>query len=219
MSYSYLDTLDQKLKNILEIKSVHYDEACILMFVFLDFLSKFVDKPYSSTDARYNGSNFRYFLSEYSGCKATLKFIQVDIFLKDLSTGKIKQDDYEQYLVKIKEGLNRVKNGEELPVSSFLNIDDIVDPIHIKYFREITLFNKIYELRNLAVHSYRNEMELGLDISEPVLSYTWNIKEGSEGWFRTYIPFDFMYGIVEGCYKKVREEYKDVVERFFREGD
>ncbi|OKP84846.1 hypothetical protein A3844_18860 [Paenibacillus helianthi] len=215
MSYSYLDTFDEKLNNILKIKSDHYDEACILMFVFLEFLSNFVDKQYPSSNARYNGANFRNFLSEYSGCESILKYIQVEKFLNDKAI--IHQPDYKQYIDKIESSLIRVEDGEDLPISSFLNIDDIVDPAHIKYFQKITIFNKIYDLRNLAVHNYRNEIDKGIDALEPVLSYTQNIEEVSEGWFNTYIPFDFMYMIVGNCYKKVREEYKDFADRFFSE--
>ncbi|OIA98733.1 hypothetical protein AK95_16370 [Paenibacillus sp. LC231] len=216
MTYSYFDTFDEKLKNIIEIGSKHYDEACILIFVYLDFLSNFVEKPHSSNNARFNGSNIRYFLLHCSHFQDTLKYIQVDKFINDFSKGRISKDEYQKYYDKIERKLERVKNGVELPISSFISLEN-VDSEHKEYFQKITLFNLIYSLRNSAVHGYNNLIEAGSELSEPFLSYTWNIEEGNEGWFTTYIPFDFMYRMVDNCYSKVREEYGSLVERFFEE--
>lgn len=214
--YNYLETFDGKLKNILTIRSSHYDEACILIFVFLDFLSNFVEKPHSSKDARFNKSNFRFFLSKYSNCEDILKCIQVEGFINDLTKGKISQDEYGKYFDKIEGQLQKIIDGEELPTSSILSLDD-VDSEHKEYFQKITLYNLIYNLRNSAVHSYRNQIEVGCDNSEPYLSYTQNIKVGEDGWFSTYIPFDYMYKILENCYLNVRTEYKGFIESFFEE--
>lgn len=187
------------------------------MFVFLDFLSKYVESPYSKDDARYNGSNFRHFLKHHSGCEETLRCIQIDKFVSDYNTGEIDRQEYQKYFESIESKLQEVKEENiECPVSQLIDTIN-VDPMHLKYFREISIYNKIYGLRNLAVHDYRNYLQWGIDCREPVLSYTQNIDAEREGWYNTYVPFEFIYKIVVNCYTKVRAEYKGFFDSYFKE--
>jgi hypothetical protein len=217
MSYSEFDIFDEKIKNILEIRSQHYDESCILMFVFLDFLSKYVASPHPQTDARYNSTNFRTFLKEYSGCVDILRCVQVDKFINDYISEKINKQEYKKYFDSIETKIQEAKsNNIEVPVSQLIDTNS-VDHQHLDYFKKITIYNKIYDLRNYAVHSYRNHIQQGIACDEPVLSYTQNIDDEKEGWYNTYVPFEFIYKIVLNCYRKVREEYKGFYNGFFKE--
>jgi hypothetical protein len=187
------------------------------MFVFLDFLSKYVDSPYPKDNARYNSANFRDFLKNYSDCDESLRCIQIDKFLSDYTSGKIDRQEYSKYFDLIEVKVREVKEARvEYPVSQLIDINT-VEQRHIEYFRDITIYNKVYELRNYAVHDYRNYLQRALDCHEPVLSYTRHMDPEREGWYNTYIPYGFIYKLVVNCYTKVREEYKELFERIFED--
>lgn len=205
---------DERLNNILQIKKTYYNEACILIYVYLDFLSKYTERPYE--EGKNNRANFRYFLKNYSGMSDILEFIQIDAFISRCETSAVDKSKYWDYLDTCSDKLDIVKKGEELPITSFLSLDSIMDKDK-KYFQELTLYNRMYDLRNFAVHEYRNNFYDGLYEETPILIYVNNIDDESNGWYSILFPFEFLFKILINCYEKVREEYEVFVRANFKD--
>lgn len=207
---SVFDEFDDKLRNIIEIKKNYYDEACILIFVYLDFLCNFTPKKYN--DKRHNRENFIHFIMKYSNQAEILHYIQLD---KIVNRSQV-SIDIERYLTKYNDQLQEVKNGNELTIDNFLNLEDV--SLSDKcLFEKYTLANGLYDLRNFAVHEYRNRISDGFDNGIPVLSYISNIDANQSGWYTLYYPFEFLYEILINCYNNVREIFKGFIEEHFHE--
>lgn len=205
---SILDHFDDKLKNILNIKENYYDEACILMYVYIDYLVQFSTRKHN--DSYHNKENFRHFIMNYSGKADLLRYIQIDRLINHFNESEEKRRKYGHYLEPYKDKLELVKEGGELRITNFFKIDD-VDERDKGFFANYTIANRIYEFRNFAVHEYHNKVNEDLDTNEPLLIYVSNIDESQEGWFSMLYPFEFLYEILYNCYQKVKEDYSSFI--------
>lgn len=205
---SILDNFDDKLNNILKIKKDYYEEACILMYVYIDYLVQFSNKKHN--DSYHNRENFRHFIMNYSGKADLLRYIQMDRLINHFNESEEKRRKYGHYLEPYKGKLALIKDGAELEITNFFKIDDVED-IDKGFFLNYTIANRIYEFRNFAVHEYHNKVYKDLDSNEPLLIFVSNIEESQEGWYSMLYPFEFLYEILYNCYQKVREDYKDFV--------
>lgn len=205
---SILDHFDEKLNNILKIREDHYDEACILIYVYIEYLALFSNRKYN--DNYHNKENFRHFIINYSGKADLLRYIQMDRLINHFNETEEIGRKYGHYLEPYIEKLELIKEGGELGVTNFLNIDDIEEKDK-GFFLNYTIANRIYEFRNFAVHEYHNKVYEDLDSNEPLLIFVSNIEESQEGWYSMLYPFEFLYEILYNCYQKVREDYKDFV--------
>lgn len=203
-----VDHFDDKLSNILKIKENHYDEACILIYVYLEYLAQFSNGRHSGNSHK---ENYRNFIMSYSSRADILRHIQIDRILNLFNTSEDKRRKYEHYLEPYREKFELIKNGDELGITDFLKIDDVEEKDK-KFFNNFTLANRIYEFRNFAVHEYHNKVCEGLDSNEPILIYVPNVDENKEGWFRVLYPFEFLFEILYSCYKNVRADYMNFLE-------
>lgn len=69
---------DERIENIMSIKEKYPEEAVILIYSYLDFLSAFTEKTYQGNEN--HRANFRKFLMNYSDKCEILTCLQVDKF-------------------------------------------------------------------------------------------------------------------------------------------
>jgi len=208
----FTDDFDCRLENILKIKSNFYDEACILIFVYLDYLCGFTEKKYD--DNYHNKENFRHFLMMYSGKEDILKYIQIDQINALFDSSVTDSERYGHYLDKYQSQFKEIQEGTNLPITDFLSLDDVHDSDK-GFFQKYTLANRLYDLRNRAVHEYRNNVYLQLDSNLPVVIFIHNIDKEKQGWYSILFSFEFLYEILMNCYEKVNKEYNDFIVKHF----
>lgn len=155
---NFFDDMDNRLKNIETLKHDYFDEACILIYVYLEYLSNFTDKLYPGRGK--HRENFRHFIMNYSNFETELKCLQINHFLNDYYENPTIRTKYKQYSERIEGKIELVRSGEEIPLHSFFTIDD-VDQEDKKYLSRYTIANSIYHYRNNAVHEYRNAIDYG----------------------------------------------------------
>ncbi|MUG86493.1 hypothetical protein GNP92_09080 [Paenibacillus timonensis] len=212
---TFFTDMDNRLKNIESLKHDFFDEACILIYVYLDYLNNYTNKLFPGQGE--HRKNFRHFIMNYSNLKTELKCLQINRFLNDYCKDEAIRTKYKHYYEKIEEQIESVRSGVEIPLHSFFSLDD-VDQEDKRFFSRYTIANSIYDYRNNAIHEYRNAIDYGGFIKVPFLSYTSNIFKDQEGWFTTEIPFSFLRALLLNCYSNVRNEYEVFIKERFPEG-
>lgn len=194
---SIFNEMDERLRNIEALKGDYFNESCILIFAYLDYLSNFTEKINKKGNNNHR-ENFRYFIKNYSNLESELMCLQIDKFYNDYSINRNDEKNrYEHYFKRIELLLDQVRKGQEVPLNKFFTLDD-VDEIDKDYFKSYTIFNKIYDHRNFLIHEYRNNLDYGGVPISPFLSYTENIQGGRVVYLRSSILFseDFTFKLL-----------------------
>jgi len=204
--------IEEKLKRIEEISKNYYDEATILIFVFIDYLMGFIEIEGIKDKKNSNKASYRKFLVEYSGYKEDFTAIQVDKVYYDCQNCNEKREKYSAYLDTMSSSLEKSKHGDEIHLSEILKYDEILE-LDKKYFCDFTVANLFYEYRCDAVHSYKVHRFLGNEkLIKPYIAYTGQMNEKDDGYFSSRIPLCFMISVARNLYNYVNDEVKALLE-------